>query len=237
MARVAGDASIDSVKAFLSRAKSAVSEGDVAAGTGLDAGTAKRALYALMRSHRCSLAVHDDGRLFMTYTAITYGDTDRYGYAHRRYEPTPPVMRPKPPPHDKSFIASVYDFVIGPTRVEPPPRAQEQEVAAFVRQNGGVLTVRDVQTLSGMPRKQAEQFFARFVAEQDGVAEVTEDGALYATFDELLRSKSREHDAPSCTTGTNTRPPSRSPATPLERMCSSRCSRRSTWWASFRCSS
>ena len=65
-----------------------------------------------------------------------------------------------------------------------------------MRNNGGVLTIRDVQALSGMTREEAEQFFAQFVAEQDGVAEVTEDGALYATFEELLRSKTTKHDAP-----------------------------------------
>ena len=275
---------IETVKAFLARAKTALSEGDVAAGTGLDAGSTKKALYDLMRSYRCSLAVRDDGTLvydfgkalvplqkrtlrdhirtlgrwlwkgfsfvykaslafvlvayavvfvvlivaaafaasaaaedeapaagafhlvaavfeaifdFMTYQAIVYDDTDRYGYQYKHYEPTPPVFpRKTPKEHDKSFIASVYDYVLGPTRVEPDVRAQHREVAAFVRNNRGVLTVRDVQALSGMTRAESEQFFATFVAEQGGTADVSEDGALYATFDELLRSKSTDHDAP-----------------------------------------
>lgn len=287
---VAKDASEELVRAFLRRAKSAVSEGDVAAGTGLDVGSAKAALYGLMRTHRCSLAVHEDGTLvydfgdelvplgrrswreratsvgrllwqgfswlykaslaivllayalifvaliiaaavaaassskddssaegafdlvgavfraifeFMTYAPMTYSETDRHGYAHAHYEPKAPVLRRNrtgrrgapAEAKEKGFVASVYDFVLGPTRVAPPPRAQEQEVAAFVRMNGGVLTIRDVQALSGMPRAEAERFFARFVAEQDGVAEVSEDGALYATFEELMRSKSKAHDA------------------------------------------
>jgi hypothetical protein len=281
---VSADAHVETVKAFLGRAKTAVSEGDVAAGTGLDVGNAKSVLYDLMRTHRAALAVHDDGTLvydfgaelvpldkpswgerfatvgrglwkgfswlykaslaivlvayavafvvliiaaaiaasaaaedegpvegvmhlvggvfraifeFITYAPFVYSDVDRYGYPHAHFEPKAPVLpRSKPKEHEKSFIASVYDFVLGPTRVAPPPLAQEQEVAAFVRDNGGVLTVRDVQALSGMTRKESEQFFARFVAEQDGVAEITEEGALYATFEELLRSQSRQHDAP-----------------------------------------
>ncbi|MCA9619075.1 MAG: hypothetical protein KC731_08635, partial [Myxococcales bacterium] len=278
------DPHVEEVKAFLARARSAVSEGDVAAGTGIDVGSVEAALYALMRTHRSSLAVRDDGTLvydfgrelvplgrpslaervatlgrwlwkgfsfvyktslavvlvgyavaflvlivaaaiaassaseddgpatgafelvgavfraifeFMTHTALIYGETDRYGYPHAAYEPKRPVLaKPAEREEGKSFVASVYDFVLGPTRVEPHPLAQQQEVAAFVRQNGGVLTVRDVQALSGMGRKEAEQFFARFVAEQDGVAEISEDGALYATFEELLRSKTKAHDAP-----------------------------------------
>ncbi len=278
------DASIEAVKAFLRRAKAAVSEGDVAAGTGLDVGTVKGALYSLMRGYRSSLAVREDGTLvydfgaaliplgertlrdraaslgrwlwkgfswiykaslavmlvayavtfvvliiaaaiaasaaaedegpaegaallvravfrsifeFMTYQPILYSDTDRYGYRYAHFEPKAPVLpKRRPKEHEKSFIASVYDFVLGPARVEPHVRAQHQEVAAFVRKNRGVLTVRDVQQLSGMSRTEAERFFATFVAEQDGVADVTDDGALYATFEELLRSKSTKHDAP-----------------------------------------
>ena len=278
------DANAGAVKEFLARAKSAVSEGDVAAGTGLDVSSAKAALYSLMRTHQSTLAVHDDGTLvydfgrelvplgrpswrdqaasvgrllwkgfsflykaslavvlvayavafvamiiaaavaassaskddrptkgafrlvgavfrgifeFMTYRAIVYGDTDRYGYQHGHYEPKSPVLQRQPAtPHEKSFVASVYDFVLGPTRVAPHDLAQRQEVASFVRKNRGVLTIRDVQALSGMAREEAEKFFAQFVAEQDGVAEITEQGALYATFEELLRSKSTKHDAP-----------------------------------------
>lgn len=273
---------IELVKDFVRRTTSAVSEGDVAAGTGLDVGSTKAALHVLMLSHRCTLQVHDDGTLvydfggglvslsrkslrekigtvgrwlwkgfsfvykaslavllvayalafvaliiaaavaasaaskdegpaegafslvgaifrgifeFMTYTPMIYGDMDQFGYPHGHYEPKAPVLFTKKA-HDKGFVASVYDFVLGPQRVEPGPMAQRQEVAAFVRKNRGVLTVRDVQALSGLSRGEAEAFFARFVAEQDGVAEITENGALYATFEELLRSKTVEHDAP-----------------------------------------
>lgn len=264
-----------------------MSAGDVVAATGLDVARVQAALYALMRSHRCRLAVREDGSLaydfgptlvpvdrtpwkerlaaggrwlwkafswvykaslavmlvayavafvvliiaaaiaaaaateddgpatgafelvgaifrgifeFATHTAIVYDHVDRHGYRHHHYEPKAPVLPRKkrdqgaPPP--KSFIASVYDFVLGPARVEPHPRAQHREVAAFVRKRGGVLTIRDVQALSGMPREEAEAFFATFVAEQNGVAEITEDGALYATFDELMRSETAHHDAP-----------------------------------------
>ncbi|MFT5357064.1 MAG: hypothetical protein ACI9KE_004294 [Polyangiales bacterium] len=270
------------VRDFIARTRSAVSEGDVAAGTGLDVGSTKAALHVLMRSHRCTLQVHEDGTLvydfggelvslsrkslrervagigrwlwkgfsflykaslavllvayavvfvvlliaaaiaastaakdegpaegafhlvgaifrgifeFVTYTPLIYGETDRFGYPHGHYEPKAPVLFKKQD-HNKGFVASVYDFVLGPKRVEPGPMAQRQEVAAFVRKNRGVLTVRDVQALSGLSRGDAEAFFARFVAEQDGVAEITENGALYATFEELLRSESTEYDAP-----------------------------------------
>lgn len=272
------------VKQLLKRTRSKLSEGDVAAGTGLDVASAKAALYALMRTHRCALTVHDDGTLvydfgsevtplgrrtwrdglasvaallwrwfcvaykaslavvlvayavifvvlilalavaaaskseergpvkgalrlvgaifraifeLTTYQALTYDTFDRRGYRHAHFEPKTPVLpRRRPKAHAKGFVASVYDYVLGPARVAPHPRAQHREVAAFVRGNRGVLTVADVQKLSGMPRGEAEAFFANFVAEQDGNAEITDDGVLYATFEELLRSHSTAHDEP-----------------------------------------
>ncbi|MFP6686488.1 MAG: hypothetical protein VB934_17340, partial [Polyangiaceae bacterium] len=63
------DASIEAVKAFLRRAKAAVSEGDVAAGTGLDVGTVKGVLYSLMRDYRSALAVREDGTLVYDFGA------------------------------------------------------------------------------------------------------------------------------------------------------------------------
>jgi len=134
---------------------------------------------------------------FATFSALTYGDTDRHGYPHKHFEPKKPVLpRRKPKEHDKSFIASVYDFVLGPKRVEIDDRAQQREVAAFVRSHGGVLTISDVQALSGLSRAEAERFFAAFVAEFEGSAEISEQGSLYATFPDLLRSSSDEQDEP-----------------------------------------
>ena len=275
---------LDRVTRFIEKAKTRVSESDVAAGSGLDVATARGALYLLMRSHSCALDVGDDGTVvydfgqklqpldaptwrdrlrsagrwlwqgfcwvykaslavllvsyavlfvvliigaaiaasaaskdegpakgafhlvalifralfeFATIGAGTWVDTDRHGYPHQKFEPKQPVLpQREQQQHPKGFIASVYDFVLGPPRVPVDQRAQTREVASFVRDHGGVLTVSDVQALSGMDRKQAERFFARFVAEFEGAAEISEQGALYARLPELLRSTSSEHDEP-----------------------------------------
>jgi len=278
----ADNAQLARVKTFLSKARGRVSEGDVAAGVGVDVGSAKSTLYTLMLAYTCALEVHDDGTLvydfgpklvpvnapglaerlrslgawlwrgfsvvykaslavvlvvyavvfvaliigaavaassatkdegpargamrlvgaifrgifeFATYSAIIYVDQDRYGYRHRHFEPKAPVLPQRnPKPHAKAFIASVYDFVLGPQRVEVDERAQHREVASFVREKGGSLSIADVQALSGMKREVAERFFARFVAEFEGEIDISEQGALFACFPELQRSSSREHD-------------------------------------------
>ena len=274
----------DSVRTFLKKASGRVSEGDVAAGVGIDVGTARSTLYQLMLAYNCTLDVHEDGTVvydfgaglvplnrpslgerllrvagwlwrgfslvykaslavvlvlyalvfvvliigaavaassaskddapvsgaaglvgaifrgifeFATYSTIVYVQEDRYGYRHKHYEPKKPVLPQRnPKPHAKSFIASVYDFVLGPKRVEPDKRAQHREVASFVREHGGALSIADVQSLSGMTRAEAERFFARFVAEFDGEADISDEGALFARFPELQRSASSEHDEP-----------------------------------------
>lgn len=137
---------------------------------------------------------------FTTHSALLYADRDRYGYAYDHYEPTPPVLnlgkKDAEVAHKKGFVPSVYDFVLGPDRVEIDDRAQHRELASFVRERGGALSIADVQALSGLSRDASERLFARFVAEFDGEAVISEAGALTAQFPELQRSKTTKHDEP-----------------------------------------
>ncbi len=134
---------------------------------------------------------------FATHSTAVYLEVDRYGYAYKHYEPKGPTLPLRAPqPHAKGFIPSVYDFVLGPERLEPDERAQHRELASFVRERGGALTVADVQALSGLTREAAERLFARFVAEFEGEAEITDAGALVARFPELRRSRTTDHDEP-----------------------------------------
>lgn len=120
---------------------------------------------------------------------------DRYGYAHDALRPATPDQRAGRP-SDKGFATAVFDFVFGPPRARPRARHQEREVAAFVRNSDGVLTVSDIQKLSGYDRAEAERFFAFFVARFGGEARDGGHGQLYAVFDELRRGASSGHDEP-----------------------------------------
>ncbi len=131
---------------------------------------------------------------FTTHTALIYPHTDPFGYRHKQFQSKQPVLGKKDKPKAKSFVASVYDFVLGPARVSLPQGAQEREVAAFVRTHDGVLTVSDIQALSGMSRADAERYFARFTAQFDGDAIITEQGALVSRFPGLLQSASTAQD-------------------------------------------
>jgi len=131
-----------------------------------------------------------------THVAAVYPSVDHRGYAHRHFEPKHPVMKKSRGVTDKAFIASVYDFVLGPPRVKVKDGAQDREIAAFVRREGGILTVADVMALSGMDRVEASRFFSRFVAAHDGDVTITDDGALVAQLPSLLASETTAYDEP-----------------------------------------
>lgn len=111
--------------------------------------------------------------------------TDAKGYRYRQYQPAVGALNRQ----KKGFIASVYDFVFGPPRVELDPLANEKELAAFLRKNKGVLVGAEVQALTGWSTDEMENFLAGYVAKFRGQLKVTEEGVLYAEFDELLRGK------------------------------------------------
>jgi hypothetical protein len=102
---------------------------------------------------------------------------DRYGRAV--------VKGPKKP-----FIQSVYDFVFGPARPPHDPLADEREILAFLRENGGRLTATDLVTLHGWSYRRAEEEATRLLVDYDGEPEVTEEGVLVYAFPKLLRTAS-----------------------------------------------
>ncbi len=103
--------------------------------------------------------------------------TDPYGHAYRVPD------RPK-----KNFINSVYDFVFGPPRVQPAFLHQEQEFAAFLKENKGIATISDIVAISGMSREKASDFFTYSLSRFEAEAKINEeDAVLYGNYINLLR--------------------------------------------------
>lgn len=115
--------------------------------------------------------------------AIGY-NRDRYGYRYRRYEPEPGILNPQ----KKSFIAAVYDFVFGPPRAALDPLQNEKEVAAYVRQQKGILVTSELIALAGWTFPQAETFLTDCVIRYQGDTKVSEKAVLVAEFDTIVRS-------------------------------------------------
>lgn len=131
--------------------------------------------------------------IWNTITGNTYYATDPYGYSYRSYEPRSTGLGKKK--KGKNFVASVYDFVFGPPRVETNPLENQQEVASYVRQNKGVIVMPEVLGLAGWTGKEAEDFFSEVLVRYKGDSAITENGILYGDFYDLARSQSSEGDA------------------------------------------
>lgn len=132
--------------------------------------------------------------IFMWKTFVEtddYYERDAYGYQYRRHKSRSSALSEK----KKSFIASIYDFVFGPARVELDPLANKQEVAAFLRRQKGLISTAEMQALAGWKRPDADNFMTECLAHFDGRAEISPNGTLYGDFSELIRSKDRSGEA------------------------------------------
>ena len=80
---------------------------------------------------------------------LTYRQ-DRHGYRYRQYEPvTSNIFKSKSKSKKKKFIISVFDYVFGPHRAEIHPFENQREVATYIRENKGIITIEEVRALAG----------------------------------------------------------------------------------------
>lgn len=110
--------------------------------------------------------------------------TDSLGYRFRKFKSKSALLNQD----KKGFIASVYDFVFGPPRVDIDPLNNEKEVAAYLRQQKGILTTAELMALAGWTLSEAQAFFTDCLVRFQGEVEVTEgEGVIYGEFDQVLR--------------------------------------------------
>ncbi|MEM6299461.1 MAG: hypothetical protein AAF740_12305 [Bacteroidota bacterium] len=84
---------------------------------------------------------------------------------------------------------SIYDFVFGEKRYQPDELFNQREIAAFLQQSQGILTIPDVMKLNGLPRHEAEKLFSDVLIRFEGEPSVSTDGVLYGDFREFILRK------------------------------------------------
>lgn len=150
--------------------------------------------------------------IFQWQTIMGYGymyrRTDRHGYNYRHYTEKPGVLaearsrkrakrgKKTDSKDKKGFVASIYDFVFGPPRVPTDPFAEQRELATFLRDNKGLVSVAELQALSGWTRDEANNFMTEVLGAYDGKAKISPNALLYGDFSEFIRSKDRTGEAP-----------------------------------------
>ena len=109
-----------------------------------------------------------EGLQFAFWTRAYAGPVmvDSHGY-HYRDARVPGGVRKKKK-DEKSFMIAVYDFALGPERPKVDPLENEREAAAFIREEGGVLTPTEVLALSGGSYEVAEERMADYMARFGG---------------------------------------------------------------------
>jgi hypothetical protein len=118
-----------------------------------------------------------------TATRMINYQMDRDGYRYRHYEPKKSYINEQ----KKSFIASVYDFVFGPERVQIDPLANAKEVAAYLRKEKGIVTPAELIALAGWKIDQAESFLSDCIVRFKGDAVISDNGVVYGKFDQITR--------------------------------------------------
>jgi hypothetical protein len=114
---------------------------------------------------------------------------DRYGYRYRAYRPTPGALNT----NRKNFVAAVYDFVFGPPRPVLDPLQNEKEVAAYLRQQKGLVVASELSALAGWTLPQAETFLTDCVIRYQGETKISSNAVLYGEFDTLIRGVGDGH--------------------------------------------
>ena len=123
---------------------------------------------------------------------LTYRQ-DRHGYRYRQYEPvTSNIFKSKSKSKKKKFIISVFDYVFGPHRAEIHPFENQREVATYIRENKGIITIEEVRALAGWKDKKASEFFTEMVSSFDGEIKVSDQGVIYGEFTEFMSGKQTE---------------------------------------------
>ncbi len=127
-----------------------------------------------------------------THTAYVHYTMDMHGYSYQEYGSN------RSPTHknSKSFVASVYDYVFGPPRVEVNPLANQQEAAAYIRAQKGLVIVPEIVALAGWKGGEAENFLSELVVRYQGDAKISTESVLYGDFTDLARQKTTTKEAP-----------------------------------------
>lgn len=95
---------------------------------------------------------------------------------------------------EKSFVIAIYDLALGPERIAADPLADEREVAAFLREEKGIITPGEIVGLSGVSIEKAEERMADYLVRFNGEPTITEEGAVVGEFESYTIGRSANAD-------------------------------------------
>ena len=117
---------------------------------------------------------------------------DDHGYRYRTAKTPKGIKKSKDGKEEKSFIIAIYDLALGPERVAADPLENEQEVAAFLQAERGILSPSEIVGLSGGTLSEAEERMADYLVRFNGDPTITEDGAVIGEFESYLLGRTTD---------------------------------------------
>lgn len=118
-----------------------------------------------------------------TNTGDVLEQKDQLGYKYKKFKPDSGIINPE----KKNFVASVFDFVFGPKRVEIDPLNNEKEVAAYLKEMKGIVVISELIGLAGWTLSQAREFFTDCLIRFKGEVHVSKNGAMFGEFNDIMR--------------------------------------------------
>lgn len=122
---------------------------------------------------------------------------DDHGYAYRAAKTPKGILKKKGADGStpqKSFVIGIYDLALGPERIASDPLADEREVAAFLREEKGIITPSEIVGLSGVSLDQAEERMADYLVRFNGDPVITDEGAVVGEFESYTIGRSAQAD-------------------------------------------
>ncbi len=92
------------------------------------------------------------------------------------------------------LLRAVRDFIFGPPRPVPDPRAQDKNFLGFISTHNGRITAADAVSITGLPVDLADAILLSVAARYEGDVTVNDDGVILYTFDKLMATAAEDID-------------------------------------------
>ncbi len=143
-------------------------------------------------------------RIFFWHAVLSPSPGYGYGYAGGHARRAAAMRAPKPKTRAeraalgaeaRPLYRKVFAFVFG-DEDRADPLADDREILEYIRHLGGRVTASDLALVTGWTLDRADREITRLLADYDGDAQVTDEGALVYEFKGLLPSAQAGHGKP-----------------------------------------
>ena len=99
--------------------------------------------------------------------------------------------------NSRAFYKSVFAFVFGEEKLEELWKEKEKKaVISFIQNRKGLVSLEEIMAQTGKNREQASAYLSRLMLEYEGEPQVSDQGTLFYSFPELLKTSKTSFENP-----------------------------------------